>query len=120
MAAWTTVVKINFDRISRLQDQALRIITAGMRSTPINALEKNHTFVKDRRDMKTQVQAEKLKRIPHHPMYQRINGYGQGRLKRSNFTETTRKHFKAVSSRMSIMATAMKDTTKLSTWRRFF
>jgi hypothetical protein len=42
MAAWTTAAKTNFDRISRLQNQALRIITGGMRSTPISALEKNH------------------------------------------------------------------------------
>jgi hypothetical protein len=37
--------------------------------------------MEDRRDMKTQVQAEKFRRMPHHPMYQRINGYGKGRLK---------------------------------------
>jgi hypothetical protein len=45
--------------------------------------------MEDRRDMKTQVQAEKC-RMPHQPMYLRINGYGKGRLIRSNFIESAK------------------------------
>jgi hypothetical protein len=74
--------------------------------------------MEDRKDMKTQVQAEKFRRMPHHTMYQRINGCGKGRLKRSNFTATAKKHFKEVSSHLSIMATAMKDITILPTWKK--
>ena len=44
MTGWTTDAKTNFDRISRLQNQALRIITGGIRSTPINALEKLRSY----------------------------------------------------------------------------
>ena len=39
MAAWSTTSKNNQMKIKRVQNQATRIITGGMKSTPILALE---------------------------------------------------------------------------------
>ena len=39
MAAWGTKAKTNMDKMSKVQNQAARIITGSMRSTPIQELE---------------------------------------------------------------------------------
>ena len=39
MAAWGTTAKTNMDKMSKVQNQAARIITGSMRSTPIQELE---------------------------------------------------------------------------------
>ena len=39
MTAWGTAAKSNFDRVSKVQNQAARIITGAMKSTPIVELE---------------------------------------------------------------------------------
>ncbi|KAK7108830.1 hypothetical protein V1264_016494 [Littorina saxatilis] len=41
VTAWGTATKSNFDRVSKVQNQAARIITGAMRSTSIQELEKS-------------------------------------------------------------------------------
>ena len=39
-AAWSTTAKTNLQTMDKLQNQALRLITGTLRSTPIHAMEK--------------------------------------------------------------------------------
>ena len=97
IAAWATAAKSNFNKISRVQNQGMRIITGSLKTTPINELEKITCLqpMQDRRDSRAQQQAEKFRRLTDHPMYNRFNGFGKGRLKRSNFVETAKRRIRA-------------------------
>ena len=61
MTAWGTAAKSNFDRVSYVQNQATRIITGAMKSTPIMELETmaGLQLLDDRRDFKLLSQAAK-------------------------------------------------------------
>jgi ribonuclease HI len=76
----------NLQKIDRVQNQAMRIITGALRSTPITALEEatNLQPLSERRDIKTLIQIEKMKRLEDHPMKQRMQRQGGKRLKRSD------------------------------------
>ncbi|XP_070184084.1 uncharacterized protein, partial [Littorina saxatilis] len=88
VTAWGTAAKSNFDRVSKVQNQAARIITGTMRSTPIQELE--NIMGLDRRDTKLLTQAAKFKRLPTHPMKDRLCQPTKGILKRGSFIHQTR------------------------------
>ena len=85
--AWGNTAKTHFDRVSRVQNQAARIITGAMKSTPIEKLETYTGLqsIKDRRDTKMLVQAAKFQRLPGHPMNARMKEGTKNRLKRNSF-----------------------------------
>ena len=92
MTAWGTTAKSNFDQVCKVQNQATRIITGAMKSTPIMELE---TIIwlqslDDRRDLKLLKQAAKFKRLQDHPMGQRLSQSTKGRLKRESFIHQSR------------------------------
>ena len=72
MTAWGTTAKSNFDRVGKIQNQAARIITGAMKSTPIVELETITGLqpLDDHRDYKPLNQAAKFKRLQDHPMRQ--------------------------------------------------
>ena len=92
MTAWGTTVKFNFDRVSKVQNQATHIITWAMRSTPIVELETTTGLqsLDDRRDFKLLNQAAKFKRLHDHPMRHRLSQPTKGRLKRESFNHQCR------------------------------
>ena len=92
VTAWGTAAKSNFDKVSKVQNQAARIITGAMKSTPIQELESitGLESLEDRRDTKLLVQAAKFKRLPDHPMHNRLSKPTKGRLKRGSFVHQTR------------------------------
>ena len=92
MTAWGTTAKSNFDRVSKVQNQATRIITGGMKSTPIMELETITRLqsLDDRRDLKLLSQAAKFKRLQDHPMRQRLSKPTTERLKRESFIHQSR------------------------------
>ena len=92
VTAWGTAAKSNFDRVSKVQNQATRIITGAMRSTPIQELETITGLepMEDRRDTKLLTQAAKFKRLPNHPMKDRLYQPTKGRLKRGSFIHQSR------------------------------
>ena len=58
MATWETAAKSNLDRLTKVQNQATRIMTGAIKSTPVKDLE-SITGIQplcDRRDMKMLVQ----------------------------------------------------------------
>ena len=87
IATWGNAAKSNFQKVEAIQNRSLRIITGGMRSTPINHMESTtglHTM-QDRRDIKTVTQYAKFHHIEAHPMHYRVKQGEKSRIKRTNF-----------------------------------
>ena len=68
--------------------------------------------MEDIRDSRTQKQAEKFKRLEDHPMYNRMNGLGRGRLKRINFAATTKMMMSKQPSCAEVTPKPLKYTNK--------
>ena len=64
-----------------------------MKSTPIQALEEATGIqpLADRRDIKVLTQSAKFKRMPDHPMKERMKGNTKRRIQRTNFLQKSRK-----------------------------
>ena len=92
MAASCTAAKSNTCKLSRVQHQAMRMMTGAMRSTPISAMETVTGLQpqEDRQEMKVLTQAAKFKRLQDHPMHERMNQPTKRRLKRSSFLQHSR------------------------------
>ena len=92
MAASSTAAKSNTCKLSRVQHQAMRMMTGAMRSTPISAMETVTGLqpLEDRQEIKVLTQAAKFKRLQDHPMHECMNQPTRGRLKRSNFLQHSR------------------------------
>ncbi|KAL8604431.1 hypothetical protein ACOMHN_042260 [Nucella lapillus] len=92
MTAWGTTAKSNFERRSKVQNQATRIITGAMKSTPIQELETITELqpLEDHRDAKLLIQAAKFKRLQGHPMKDRLSQPTKGRLRRGSFIHQSR------------------------------
>jgi len=92
MTSWGTAAKSNFEKVSKVQNQAARLITGAMKSTPIQELETITGLepMEDRRDSKLLIQAAKFKRLPTHPMKDRLSQPTKGRLKRGSFIHQAR------------------------------
>ena len=93
MAAWSTTSDSNFNKICRVQNQNLRIMTGALKSTPINDMETitGLESMGDRREVKQVTQLEKMKRLRHHPMRERVTTGTKSRLKRPSFLHKARK-----------------------------
>ncbi|KAK7093816.1 hypothetical protein V1264_007506 [Littorina saxatilis] len=91
--AWSAAAKTHQQTLDRVQNQALRIITGSMRSTPIKAMEEVAAIqpLSQRRDAKVMVQTEKFKCLPAHPMKKRMNNLTKNRLKRSSFLHESKR-----------------------------
>ena len=91
-SAWFTAAKSHDQALDKVQNQALRIITGAMKSTPIARMEKitNIPPLCKRRECKAMIQATKYKCLPNHPMKERLKQLSSDRLKRSSFTLETR------------------------------
>ena len=87
MTARGTIAKSNYDRVSKVQNQATRIITRVMKSTPIVELETitGLQSLDDCRGYKLLNQAAKFKRLQDHSMRQRLPQPTKGTLKRRSF-----------------------------------
>ena len=94
LSAWGTTADSNLQKICRVQNQNLRIMTGAIRSTPIRDMESLSGLepMEDRRDLKQITQLEKIKRIPHHPMKERSNKSTKSRLKRTSFLHDSRRN----------------------------
>ena len=91
--AWSATAKTNQQALDKVQNQALRLITGAMRSTPITEMEKITGVQRlgQRRDAKNMMQAEKFKCLANHPMKTRLEGLTKNRLKRSSFVHESKK-----------------------------
>ena len=87
MASSCTAAKSNTEKTNRIQNQAMRMMTGAMHSTPISALETaiGLQFLEDRSNTKVLIQAAKFKRFTDHSMHSRMSKPREGRLNRSSF-----------------------------------
>ena len=78
--------------LDKVQNQALRIITGAMRSTPIKAMEQLTGIqpLNQRREAKIMVQAQKYRCLPDHPMKSKLDSLTKNRLKRSSFVHESK------------------------------
>jgi ribonuclease HI len=86
-SSWMTAANSHLQTLDRVQNQALRIITGAMRSTPIQEMEKTTGIppLSKRRECRTLTQAVKYEGLPDHPMNTRLQQLSSGRLKRTSF-----------------------------------
>lgn len=82
--SWGTAANSNTERLSKVQNAAMRIITGGLKTTPITELEKTCKLqpLKERRDEKMLIHSEKLKRLPDHPAHASLRERPHTRIKR--------------------------------------
>ena len=92
-AAWSSASKSTLQSVDKVQNQALRLITGAMKTTPISAMEKVTGVqpLQDRRNMKTLLQAEKFKCQLNHPMKAKVEGCTHNRIKRESFVHQAKK-----------------------------
>jgi len=91
--AWSTCAKTTQQALDKVQNQALRIITGAMRSTPIKAMEQLTGIqpLNQRREAKIMVQAQKFRCLPDHPMKSKLDSLTKNRLKRSSFVHESKR-----------------------------
>jgi ribonuclease HI len=91
-AAWSTAAKSHTSRLAKVQNAGLRIITGGIKTTPIQALETTTGLpsLDLRREEKVLIHHEKLQRLPSHPAHELLKQPSKNRLKRSSFNHMAR------------------------------
>ena len=85
-SAWSSSAKTNLDQPTKTQNARLRIITGGMKTTPISELERTTGLLSlgERREEKLLRQSEKMKRLPSHPLHSKFEAPTKNRLKRQS------------------------------------
>ena len=73
--------------LDKVQNQALRLNTGSMKSTPIRVMEETTAIqpLSKTRDMRNIIQAERYKCSPSHPMRKRMDAMTKHRIKRESF-----------------------------------
>ena len=91
-SAWATAAKPNTNRLTKVQNAGMRIISGGMKITPVTAMEECTGLLPLdlRQEEKFLTHSEKLKRLPSHPAYQHLQAHTKNRLKRSSFNHLTK------------------------------
>ncbi|XP_070203394.1 uncharacterized protein [Littorina saxatilis] len=85
-------MSVHLQTLEKVQNQALRIITGAMKTTPIDKMQQVTGIppLSKRRECKAMVQDIKYQCIPDHQMNARMKQLSSGRLKRSSFATETR------------------------------
>ena len=116
--AWSTSAKTNLQTLDRVQNQALRLITGAMRSTPISEMEKLTEIqpLGQRREAKLLIQAEKFKCLPNHPMKNKLEGLTRNRLKRNSFVHENKRLLQQHREALSIPTDPLPVHNVMETW----
>ncbi|KAK7093030.1 hypothetical protein V1264_008689 [Littorina saxatilis] len=90
--SWMTAAKTHLQTLDKVQNQALRLITGAMKTTPIVKMEETSSIppLAKRREQKAMLQANKFRCSENHPMKERLQTLSSGRLKRSSFAVEAR------------------------------
>ena len=91
-SSWMTAAQSHQQTLQKVQNQALRIITGSMRSTPVEKMEATTGIppLKKRWNCKALLHYAKAESTENHIMHQRTTQPSSGRLKRSSFISDTR------------------------------
>ena len=73
-SAWATAAKTHTNKLDKVQNIGLRTILGAMKTTPIAEMEKTAGVepFEDRRQAKLLIHVEKMKRMPDHPLHQKL------------------------------------------------
>ena len=87
MAAWSTTSDSNFNKICRVQNQNLIIMTGALKSTPINDKETitGLESMGDRREVKQVIQMEKNEKVATSPHERKSNNRNKKPAKKTKF-----------------------------------
>ncbi|GFR60787.1 RNA-directed DNA polymerase from mobile element jockey [Elysia marginata] len=86
-SARNTTAKSNQQKVEKVQNQSLRIITEGLKSTPILKMETitGLQSLEERREIKILTQRQKYKAMPNCVLNRKLKDTNKGRLKRNSF-----------------------------------
>ena len=95
-SAWATAAKTHTNKLDRVQNIGLRTILGAMKSTPIAMMEKTAGVepLESKRQAKLLTHAEKMKRLPDHPLHTRLQDLTKNRLKRKSLNHMVKQHQK--------------------------
>ena len=90
--SWATASTTNKGKLDKAQNLALRAIVGAMKTTPITEMEKRADIepLELRRNFKVLTQTEKLKRLPNHPLHEKLQAPTKNRLKRQSLNHLAR------------------------------
>ena len=83
---WETAAKTNKNRLDKLQHMGLRVILDAMKTTPVHGMQKAASVepLESRRSIKVLTQGEELKRLPSHPLHEKLGQPTKNRLERQS------------------------------------
>ena len=89
---WITASKTTKTKLDKVQNTGLRTILGAMKTTPITEMEKTADLepLDARREFKTLKLAEKVNRLPTHPLHTNLNSLTKNRLKRQSLNHTVK------------------------------
>ena len=120
IAAWGNASKTNFQKAEKIQNHSLRIITGGMKSTPINEMEAVAGLhsMEDRKDQKVITQFVKFHHLGSHPMHERVKKRGKSRLKRTSFSSVAKSLQQTLNLPCPEPSHPMEVTNACPPWKR--
>ena len=101
-ATWSTASKSNTNRLNTVQNSGMRIITGGLKTTPITSLELTTKLanLEERREGKALTYHAKIQRMPTLPAHNILQARTKNRLKRNSFNHISRQLSKAHSNEL--------------------
>ena len=75
-STWAIAANTHTNKLDKVQNIGLRTILGAMKTTPIAEMEKTSGVepLEGRRQVKLLIHAEKMKRMPDHPLHQQLKG----------------------------------------------
>ena len=101
-SAWMSTAKTNQLKLDKVQNQALRLITGALKSTPIKAIEDVTAIppLTKRRETKALMQASKYQHLPDHPMKEKLESLTKNGLKRNSYIHETKQLLRKYSTQL--------------------
>ena len=117
-SAWMTAAQTHQNALEKVQNQALRVITGSMRSTPIAKMEQvtGLPSLKTRWNCKATAQLIKVQALEDHLMHSRAEQPSLGRLERSNFLKEAKKLQKVHHDELPKNVEPIQVTSKQPPW----
>ena len=118
-SSWISAAKTHQETLDKVQNQALRIITGAMKSTPIEKMEQITGIppLKKRRERKALIQATKYQHSSDYLMSSRQKHRALGRLKRSSFVTETHKLQRKHQGKLPSLIEAQTSSDRPPPWQ---
>ena len=120
MAVTSTASKTTAEKNSRVQNQAMRMMTGAMKTTPIRELETTSGLptLENRQNSRVLTRAVTFKRLHSHPMAARMSQPTKKRLKGSSFIHQSRIPEKRDPELLDHEPKAIPQNISISSWKK--